>query len=164
MHESPILVLEQRIAEIRRTFEPAIGAMLHRYSTAELLHDDGKWDAWTDLPIRIEWGADRLIAVSWSKFDDLWLRTDASLPFSIEGLTVRWVHNSIDRLNAVIGSIILSVMLGRGEMSIQGRDIEIWTRLLIETDKGWLEVFNALDENGYDFHLHKPDGVFVSCI
>src|SRR6185295_6374976 len=98
MQESPTLVLEQRIAEIRRTFEPAIGAMLHRYSTAELLHDDGKWDAWTDLPIRIEWGADGLIAVSWSKFDDLWLRTDASLPFSIEGLTVPWVHNSIDRL------------------------------------------------------------------
>jgi hypothetical protein len=137
--------------------------MLHRYSTAELLHDDGSWDAWTDLPIRIEWGADRLIAVSWSKFDDLWLRTDASLPFSVEGLTVRWVHNSIDRLNAAIGSIILSVMLGRGEMSIGGRDVEIWTRLLIETDKGWLEVFNALDENGYDFHLQKPDGAFVSC-
>ena len=77
---------------------------------------------------------------------------------------MRWVHNSIDRLNALIGSTILSVMLGRGEMTLEGRDLEIWTRLLIETDKGWLEVFNALDENGYDFHRHKPEGIFVSCI
>jgi hypothetical protein len=164
MEESRILELEQRIAEIRRTFDPAIGAMLRRYSTAELLLDDGSWDAWTDLPIRLEWGADHLIAVSWSKFDELWLRTDESLPFSVEGSTVRWVHNSIDQINAAIGSTILSVMLGRGEMSLAGRDVEIWTRLLIETDNGWLEVFNALDENGYDFHLHKPDGAFVSCI
>ena len=52
-------------------------------------------------------------------------------------------------------------MLGRGEMTIEGRDVEIWT--LIETDRGWLEIFNALDENGYDLHAEKPAGMFVRC-
>jgi hypothetical protein len=55
-------------------------------------------------------------------------------------------------------------MLGRGEMSIEGKEIEIWTRLLIATDRGWLEVSNALDENRYDFHVEMPGGDFVSCI
>jgi hypothetical protein len=158
------LMLEQRIAEIRAAFRPAIGTVLHRYSTAELLFDDGTWDAWPDLPIRLDWGSDNTIAVSWSKFDELWLRTDASLPFSIDGSTVRWIQNSVSRLNPAIGATILSVMLGRGEMTLEGRDVEIWTRLLIETDKGWLEIFNALDGNGYDFHLVKPNGIFVSCL
>ena len=48
-------------------------------------------------------------------------------------------------------------------MSIEGTEIEIWTRLLIETDKGWIELFNALDENGYDFHEGQPSGDFISC-
>ena len=49
-------------------------------------------------------------------------------------------------------------------MTLEGREVEIWTRLLIETDKGWLEISNALDENGYFFHLEKPRGTFVSCL
>lgn len=42
--------------------------------------------------------------------------------------------------------------------------VEIWTRLLIQVDEGWLEVFNALDENGYIFHAARPAGSFVSYI
>jgi len=55
-------------------------------------------------------------------------------------------------------------MLGRGEMSIEAKEVEIWTRLLIQVDEGWLEVFNALDENGYAFHAERPAGIFVPCI
>jgi len=56
------------------------------------------------------------------------------------------------------------VMLGRGEMSIGGKAVEIWTRLVIGLDEGWLEVFNALDENGYAFHVERPAGVFIPCL
>jgi len=49
-------------------------------------------------------------------------------------------------------------------MSIEGRDIEIWTRLVIQVDGGWLEIFNALDENGYAFQRQKPDGEFLPCV
>jgi hypothetical protein len=157
-------MLDERIADIRKAFGPAIGTELRGYSTAELLLDDGTWDAWPDLPIRLELSSGYLIAISWSKFDDLWIATDDSLPFSVEGSTVRWVHNALDKLNDAVGAPIRSVMLGRGEMSAKGKEVEIWTRLLIETDEGWLEIFNALDENGYDLHLEKPDGTFVSCI
>ena len=38
-------------------------------------------------------------------------------PFSIDGSTVRWVQISVSRLNPAIGATILSVMIGRGEMT-----------------------------------------------
>ena len=155
---------EQRRADLRKIFAPAIGSELRGYSTAELLHDDGTWAAWPDLPIRLEWGSGSLIAISWSKFDDLWIAADEALPFPVEGSTVRWVRNGFDNLNGLVGARILSVWLGRDEMSIGEKEFEIWTRLLIETDRGWLEVFNALDENGYDCHRDRPSGTFLSCI
>lgn len=157
-------MLTEREADIRRAFSPTIGSTLNGYSTAELLLDDGTWEAWPDLPIRIEWGSTKLLAVAWSKFDDLWLAADTSLPFSVEGSTIRWVANSIDKINPVVGATIRSVLLGRGEMSIEGKDVEIWTRLVVETSSGWLEIFNALDENGYDFHTERPAGTFKRCI
>ncbi len=49
-------------------------------------------------------------------------------------------------------------------MTWDGRDIEIWTRLLIECDDGWLEIFNALDENDYAFHTMMPAGTFLPCL
>ena len=112
----------------------------------------------------LEVGQEDVIAVSWSKLDDLWIASDLSLPFSLEGFTTRWVQNTFEKLNDVIGATIQSVKLGRGEMSIRGHDIEIWTRLLIQTDGGWLEIFNALDENGYDFHLNAPADTFTDCV
>lgn len=164
MQEGDTQVLDQRIAGIRKAFGPVIGSQLSGYSTAELLLGHGAWDAWPDLPIRLQWSSGNLIAVSWSRFDDLWIATDESLPFSIEGSKVRWVHNAFDNLNDAVGATARSVMLGRGEMSMGGKEVEMWTRLLIETDGGWLEIFNALDENGYEFHVEKPSGTFVSCI
>ena len=85
------------------------------------------------------------------------------MPFSIDGSTVRWVHDAVESANRVVGAVLRSVALGQGEMSVSGRDIEIWTRLLLETDRGWLEIFNALDENGYDHHAARPSGVFAPC-
>jgi len=156
--------IDNRVGAIRRAFGPAIGRRLSSYSTAELLHDDGTWGPWRDLPIRLEWSSGHLVAASWSRFDDLWISTDLSLPFNTEGLTVRWVCNALEGLNRAVGATLQSVALGRGEMSIAGRDIEVWTRMVLQTDRGWLEVFNALDENGYEFHLTPPPGTFVPCI
>ena len=38
------------------------------------------------------------------------------------------------------------------------------TRLLIELDYGFFEIFNVCDENVYDFHDQMPAGNFVPCI
>ena len=70
----------------------------------------------------------------------------------------------MEKINGAVGTCIGAVMIGRGQMSVEGRDIEIWTRLLIELGNGWLEIFNALDENGYDFHTQRPTGNFITCI
>jgi hypothetical protein len=155
---------EEKINDIREHFSSVIGSIIVGYETVEFLNDGGRWDTWPDLPIRLQVGPKTCIAIAWSGYDDLWLAMDLSLPFSVEGSTIRWVKNSIEKINSAIGATIHSVTLGRGEMSIEGRDIEIWTRLMVQTDLGWLEIFNALDENGYDFHLKKPVGTFVSCI
>jgi hypothetical protein len=157
-------MLDSKIRAIQEHFAALIGEKILRYETAELLLEDGSWDSWADLPIRLYTESNRLIAISWSKFDDLWLAEDNSLPFSIEGSTIRWVINGLEGIKPVVGSSICSVMLGQGEMSIGGKPVEIWTRLVIEVDAGWLEIFNALDENGYVFHTQKPDGPFISCL
>lgn len=156
--------LEPKLKEIRSKFSTLLGAEIIQFQTAEIGRDDDTWDPWPDLPIRIITAHSGLIAISWSRFDDLWLSSDLSLPFATEGSLVRWMVNSIPAINPAIGATMRSVHLGRGEMSIEGTEIEIWTRLLIETDKGWIEVFNALDENGYDFHTVKPSGEFVFCV
>jgi hypothetical protein len=157
-------MIDRKIGDIRSHFAALIGAKVIRYETAELLFDDGTWDSWNDLPIRLFTETGKLVAISWSQFDDLSITGDLSLPPWIEGSTIRWVDNGIEKINPAIDSSIRSVMLGQGEMSIEGREIEIWSRLLIRLDTGWLEIFNALDENGYDFHTEEPTGSFVPCI
>jgi hypothetical protein len=149
---------------IQTHFAAIIGEEIIRYEAAELLLDDGTRESWPDLPIRLYTGSNKLVAMSWSRFDDLWLADDPSLPFPIGDSTIRWVVNGLEEINPAVGASIKSVMLGRGEMSIDGKEVEIWTRLVIQVDEGWLEVFNALDENGYGFHAVRPAGVFIPCL
>lgn len=156
-------MIEDKINSIRIACTPLIGKTIERFETAEILHDDGTWDDWPDLPIRIYGDGPKLLSVSWSKFDDLWLSNDTSLPFVAEDATTRWKLNGIARITGIIGRTVQGASIGRGEMSIESRDIEIWTRLLFDLDGVWLEVFNALDENGHDLHVLKPDGEFIDC-
>lgn len=157
-------MLDRKIGAIRGHFAHVLGERIVRYETAELLLSDGSWVGWPDLPIRLYTESGGLVAISWSRFEDLWLAGDASLPFPIDEAEVRWIINGHDLINAAVGASIRSVRLGRGGMSIGGREVEIWTRLAIELDRGWLEVFNALDENGYAFHAEEPSGTFIACV
>ena len=154
----------RKIRDIRDHFAPVLGQTIRHYETAERLLEDGSWTCWPDLPIRLYTGPDTLVAVSWSHLDDLWLSNDTSLPFSTAGSEFRWVVNGIGGLDAVVGDSIRSVMLGRGEMSIEGRPVEIRTRLLLQLTRGWMEICNALDENGYSFHAERPAGDFIPCL
>ena len=153
-----------KVDAIRTHFAPLMGTRIVRYRTAELLRDDGTWSSWPDLPIRIYTDRPSLVSISWSRFDDLWLTNDESLPFSSEGITARWVENGIKLINGCLGCSIRSVLLGHGEMTFEDREVEIWTRLVIDLGECWLEVFNALDENGYDLHSKMPTGEFTHCI
>ncbi len=157
-------MIDRKSRDIRSHFAALQGEKLVRYETAELLLMDGTWESWPDLPIRLYTDSGKRISISWSRFDDLWIADDLSLPFPTEGSTIRWVENGIGILNPALGATIASVMLGRGEMSIEGREIEIWTRLLIQVDERWLEIFNALDENGYALHSGRPTGTFIRCL
>lgn len=155
--------LDDKVSAIREHFRQFIGSLITGYQTAEIL-SDGKWFDLPDLPIRLLFGAVRVISISWSKFDDLWLSPDATSPYSFEGSAIRWVDNAIGELQVIPGSVLQSVSLGRGNMSVDGKEIEIWTRLLLKLDRGWLEIFNALDENGYSYHTATPSGEFKFCL
>lgn len=155
---------DRPIHAIKEAFSPLIGSRIVRYQTAEILHEDGTWDSWPDLPIRIFTDSPAMVSVSWSKFTDLWLANDGSLPFAAEDNSFRWVDNGIQQINGCLNQVIEHVSLGRGEMSIEGRDIEIWTRLVVQLSIGWLEIHNAFDENGYHFHHTPPAGEFLHCI
>jgi hypothetical protein len=156
-------MIEDKVNAIVNACTPLIGRTIERFQTAEILHSDGTWDDWPDLPIRVYCDGDILLSVSWSRFDDLWLSNDTTLPFAAEDATTRWKSNGIEKICPAIGRRIQGVLLGRGEMSIGSCDIEIWTRLVFDLGGRWLEVFNALDENGYELHTVEPDGEFRKC-
>jgi len=153
-----------KVDAIRTHFKPLVGTRLVRYQTAELLHEDGTWQSWPDLPIRIVTDNSSLISISWSCFDDLTLTNDDANPPWVDSATTRWIDNSIEAVNGCLGQMIRGVLLGRGQMSIGDREMEIWTRLIIELEDCWLEVFNALDENGYQLHHTLPNGEMCRCL
>ncbi|WP_157968087.1 hypothetical protein [Edaphovirga cremea] len=143
-----------KIEAIKNVFGKFTGATLIGYSTAEIFFD--LWEPWNDLPIRLEFNNGQIIAVAWSKFDDLWLSNDQSLPFDIYDSEVRWIENAFDDLNRLIGGVILSVSLGQDYLVWEGQEIPLDTHLIIETDQGVMDIFNALDENGYAYLPTRP--------
>lgn len=136
---------------IQEMFGSVIGTKLIGYTTAEIKFDH--WEPWPDLPIRLQFNTNKQIAVSWSHFDNLWLADDMSLPFDISSDPVRWVQNAITEINPVIGATLRSVVLRPDYIELSSKNIEIWTRLQLQTDNGCLEIFNALDENGYRYFV-----------
>jgi len=160
----PVRTLDAKIALIRQLMGDLIGARLVRFETAELQQLDGDWVAWADMPIRIDTDSGAVVSIAWSHFEDLWMERGTGLPFVPEDVVLRWVTNDIASIQPAVGSRMKSVRIGRGTMTCDGREVEIWTRLLIECDGGWLEVFNALDENGYAFHTTMPTGTWLPCL
>jgi hypothetical protein len=150
-----------KVAAIKKVFGESMGATLVGYSTAEIFFD--QWEPWNDLPIRLVFDNGQIIAVAWSKFDDLWLSNDLSLPFDIYDSQVRWVENAIEDVNPLLGGVILSVSLGQGYLEVEEQKTPLDSRLIIETDRGVMEIFNALDENGYAYLSTRPQDL-TQCV
>ena len=157
-------MVQSKLNLIRAHCKPLIGQKIERFETAEIRLTDGTWEDWPDLPLRIYCTKRGLVSIAWSKFDDLWLSNNESTPFPIEEDKTRWRRNRHAKLDPAIGQHIKGVMIGRGDMTINSQEIEVWSRLLFELADMWLEVFNALDENAYDLHRAKPNGKFRKCI
>lgn len=159
---TPVTTLDDKLRTLRKAFGGLAGARLAAVETAELLAEDGRWYPWRDLPVRLF--TDRgVVSVSWSKFDDLWVARDTSLPFSVEGSTVRWVQNAEPALATLVGGHIGAVWLGQDGMSIGAHVLPIWTRVFVGVGGDWMEIYNALDENGYERHHVLPAGVDLRC-
>jgi len=158
------VMAEEKFNAIREVCTTVIGSTIERFETAEICYCDGTWDDWPDLPIRIFFTDEKLLSISWSRFEDLWLSNDTSLPFAVEEATTRWKTNGVAEITAAVGHTLQSVMLGREQMAIGAHEFEIWPRLLFDLGGMWLEVYNALDENGYILHAAQPDGEFRKCL
>ncbi|MBP2169091.1 hypothetical protein J2125_002283 [Erwinia toletana] len=150
-----------KVEAIKKAFGKVTGTRLTSYFTAEVFYEE--WESWNDLPIRLMFDNGEIVAISWSRFNDLWLSNDISLPFDICDNQVRWTENRFTSINPLLGGVILSVSLGQGVLTWEDKNFHLDTRLLIETDRGVLDVFNALDENGYAFLPTLP-GKINRCI
>ncbi len=165
--------VEEKITEIKKIFQPIVGEKLVRHETAELffeisdttLKEDSGWDVWNDLPIRLYFSNNMNASVSWSKFENLFVKPDLSLPKWLDTKTkIRWVNTQIKKIDILYGQRLKGVKLGRGEMSVEDEKIVIWTRFLLVFETGYLEIFNALDENGYYVYNNLPEGEFQDCV
>ncbi|MGF2736704.1 hypothetical protein [Marinobacter sp. DUT-1] len=160
-----VTTVEDKIELIRESFASLVGKKLVGYELAQLwVEEDKEWSDWMDLPLFICIGGSTL-SISWQKFDDLAIENGRVLPFALCGSTVRWLCDKVEALDKIVGRKIVSVSLGRGDMSIGEAEVEIWTRLLIEFTGGHtLEIFNALDENGVEVRTVPIVGETRKCI
>jgi len=120
-------------------------------------------DDWDDLPIRLYTGAGHMVAMAWSDFDTLWLSAHKELPFDIGDEVIRWGphHQHHTHLNRALGQRMVGVWLGQYEVRPPNLAAGLWTRVRIDLEQGALEIFNALDENGYAYRDVIPSGVWV---
>ena len=155
---------QMAVENIKRFCGPLIGHTITRLQSAETRSLENEWYADSGLPIRIFTQSGALLAVSWSRFDDLWLNNDESLPCTIEADRVRWVDDGLPGSTSCIGRKLRRVLLGKGQMSVENVELEIWTRLLFDLGERFLEISNALDANDVEVHSAKPDGDFIDCL
>lgn len=159
------MVDQSKIDLIRRHFGPLMGKSIVRFQTAESrLLDEDSWFEDTGLPIRIHFESDALIGISWSRFDDLWLANDHSLPCAADPTQTRWIENGAPWMSSCIGKNLRRVLLGKGQMSIEGQGLDIWTRLVLDLGQRFLEVSNGLDDNCFEVHSACPDDGLVDCL
>lgn len=148
-------------------FHSRVGLPLLRYETAEMLTHDQTWEPWNDLPIRLHIGPGAPVCVVWMYTYRLLIECDAPVPHWntwTEPDQFRWAANALPLLEPLRGGTLRSAHLGR-DTNLAPNDLAFneWNRLLVEFDRGWLEVFNALDQNGYAVHAARPDGEWVRC-
>ncbi|MBD2113451.1 MULTISPECIES: hypothetical protein [Cyanophyceae] len=156
---------EAKLQLIQNRFSGLLGQPILGYELAQMwCDDDQQWSDWMDLPLFLTVG-DSTLSISWQKFDDLAIEVGRVLPFSLGGSTVRWQWEGVAVLDAILGATIAAVSLGRGQMSIGGSELEIWTRLLITLDSGiTLDVFNALDANGIALVTLEPRDEVIQAV
>jgi hypothetical protein len=143
-----------------------IGSKLRSYEFAQMWsEDEQEWSDWMDIPVFITIG-DITLSICWQKFNELAIENGRVLSFSLGGSTVRWLYEGIKAMDSVLGAKVASVSIGREGMSIENKEIEIWTDLLIFLDNGLvINIFNALDENGIEvINENDLSGEYRKCI
>jgi hypothetical protein len=146
--------IEDKTTLVANSFSGLIGKEISSYEIAKVCIDD-EWSYWHDLPIYISFG-NEIISISWTQLNELGITPYRVLPFDVSGFILEWHSEGFEPLDKIIGTTILSVSLGKGEFSIEGEEVEIWTKLFISLSNGnTLEIYNALDENGFFLHKNK---------
>lgn len=155
---------DDKISLIRTNFSNLLGKKITGYELAQIWFEEtSEWSEWMDIPLFLCIG-ETTLSISWKKFDELAISEGRALSFSLCNSTVRWICEGVAELDKVVGHSIVSASLGRGEMSVNEADVEIWTRLLLELSNGFtLDVFNALDSNGVEVVTSQTIGEIHKC-
>ena len=157
--------IEDKVELIQKSFSDLIGSEISGYEIAQMwCEEEQEWSDWMDLPLYLTID-EKVLSISWTKFDDLAIDLGRFIPFSLGGTSVRWLCEDVEMLDSILGNKVVSISLGRGDMTIEEKDVEIWTRLLITLSNGsTFEIYNALDENAFKLHSIEIDGVVRKCI
>ncbi|MEU4162136.1 hypothetical protein [Actinoplanes sp. NPDC026670] len=116
--------------------------------------DDDEW--FTNAPVVLDFDDER-VSIDHQKFDDLcitWNTVDPSRPIEITGFNLAWRPDATPQLAELAGQTLHHTALlewdgGRGDMANGNVTIGF------DFSPYWLTIFNALDENGFDFG--EPD-------
>lgn len=143
--------IERHSAELRML----IGRRLIEVWTVWI--DDDDWFA--DLPVVMRFDDGTQLEVCWAKFDDLsitWNTIDVgSTPQAWVDWVLEWRRDAHPELSSVLAGTVTDVRATRflfTTVNVNDPTDEragwLTTGLWLQTDRGDLQVFNALDENG----------------
>ena len=116
---------------------------------------DDEW--FTDAPVLLDFGAEQ-VAIDHQKFDDLsvtWNTIDPSRAIGDSYLHLAWRPDPLPGLIDLSGRVLDHVEL----LEWVGGDHDMADGSLavgFDFAPGWLTVFNAMDENGFEHHAPGP--------
>ncbi|MGH1366367.1 MAG: hypothetical protein ACRBF0_22595 [Calditrichia bacterium] len=142
---------DEKLRNLRKAFGQLIDKRFTHFHTLDLLHEDNNFERCNDLPIILFFEEVDPVSISWSKTEDLAVAFGICLPFGIGGQTTRWVENDVPELKPLLKQKLRGVHLAKEATG------ELWNRIVLTFDSGLMDVFNAGDENGYQFLATKPD-------
>lgn len=158
--------LHGQIQLVCQYFHSRVGLTLLRYETGMLRDAQNSYRSWHEAGIWLHLGPGEPVMVRWSVIELLVVDFDEPLPPWDESANPDFgsVVNALPELNPLCGCALRAVYLDATDDHWEGASLVLRRpRLLLEFDRGWLEVFNALQENGYTTHATRPDGEWIRC-
>lgn len=167
--------LKDKLALIKKAFEPFIGKELSHYETAYLYEDKcgheinnkSHWEYFADMPIFLCFEENEVLSVCWENFDDLIIKKGRQLNFSPVDYILWWQAENVSGQQPKLNEVYLAsdrMFLGKEGLRNE-EEWKIWIHLFLTFDNGKiLEISCALDENEIHVHDSFPELKYESIL